>query len=112
MTLASQWKSQFDDSEETTDNEWKPESPEHKPALAGAPQAIIPQGEGLAQASVPPALSRISEDSRTSHRRCVNIAGIENYPELMGEFDFVSYILAFLVCTHARSFLRYREGDS
>lgn len=29
LTLASQWKSQFDDSEETTDNEWKPESPEH-----------------------------------------------------------------------------------
>lgn len=29
----SQWKSQFDDSEETTDNEWKGEnmpSPEHK----------------------------------------------------------------------------------
>lgn len=25
----SQWKSQFDDSEET-DNEWKAESPEHK----------------------------------------------------------------------------------
>lgn len=32
ITLASQWKSQFDDSEET-DNEWKGEhlqSPEHK----------------------------------------------------------------------------------
>lgn len=25
VTLASQWKSQFDDSEETTDNEWKQE---------------------------------------------------------------------------------------
>lgn len=32
LTLASQWKSQFDDSEETTDNEWKqePQSPEHQ----------------------------------------------------------------------------------
>lgn len=33
LTLASQWKSQFDDSEETTDNEWKGEnlhSPEHR----------------------------------------------------------------------------------
>lgn len=32
LTLASQWKSQFDDSEETTDNEWKqePASPEHQ----------------------------------------------------------------------------------
>lgn len=31
ITLASQWKSQFDDSEDTTDNEWKqePQSPEH-----------------------------------------------------------------------------------
>jgi tau tubulin kinase len=32
LTMASQWKSQFDDSEET-DNEWKAEqlqSPEHK----------------------------------------------------------------------------------
>ncbi|XP_036335113.1 tau-tubulin kinase homolog Asator-like isoform X2 [Rhagoletis pomonella] len=32
LTLASQWKSQFDDSEDTTDNEWKqePQSPDHK----------------------------------------------------------------------------------
>ncbi|XP_055680716.1 tau-tubulin kinase homolog Asator-like isoform X2 [Lutzomyia longipalpis] len=31
LTLASQWKSQFDDSEETTDNEWRQElhSPQH-----------------------------------------------------------------------------------
>lgn len=33
----------------------------------------------------PPALSRISEDSRTSHRKYVNIAGIEEYPDLVGE---------------------------
>lgn len=85
MTLASQWKSQFDDSEETTDNEWKPESPEHKPALAGVPVAVATASEIAPPASMPPALSRISEDSRASHRRCVNIAGIENYPELMGE---------------------------
>jgi hypothetical protein len=35
LTLASQWKSQFDDSEET-DNEWKGEnlqSPEHRHTL-------------------------------------------------------------------------------
>lgn len=41
LTLASQWKSQFDDSEET-DNEWKGEnlqSPEHK----GAAPSIVPQ---------------------------------------------------------------------
>ncbi|KAK9746295.1 Protein kinase domain [Popillia japonica] len=75
LTLASQWKSQFDDSEETTDNEWKPESPEHRAAL-GAPSE--------ANAVLPPALSRISEDSRTSHKKYINIAGIEAYPDLVG----------------------------
>lgn len=73
LTLASQWKSQFDDSEETTDNEWKPESPEHRATLAPA------------EPGVPPVLSRISEDSRTSHKKCIHIGGIENYPELMGK---------------------------
>lgn len=89
LTLASQWKSQFDDSEETTDNEWKPESPEHKPALAGGPTALQAAGDSAPPASAPPALSRISEDSRTSHKRCVNIAGIESYPELMGMYHFI-----------------------
>nr|CAI5831277.1 unnamed protein product [Callosobruchus analis] len=78
LTLASQWKSQFDDSEETTDNDWKPESPEHLQRTA-APSEAAP----LAPAP-PPALSRISEDSRTSHRKYINIAGIEEYPELVG----------------------------
>lgn len=80
LTLASQWKSQFDDSEETTDNEWKPESPEHRATLAPSE----------ANAILPPALSRISEDSRTSHRKYVNIAGIEEYPELVGECAVMS----------------------
>jgi tau tubulin kinase len=75
LTLASQWKSQFDDSEETTDNEWKPESPEHR--------ATLVPNEGAAPGAPPP-LSRISEDSRTSHKKYINIAGIEDYPELMG----------------------------
>ncbi|XP_018563133.1 tau-tubulin kinase homolog Asator isoform X2 [Anoplophora glabripennis] len=75
LTLASQWKSQFDDSEETTDNEWKPESPEHRATL-GAPSETA--------AALPPILSRISEDSRTSHKKYINIAGIEEYPELVG----------------------------
>lgn len=46
LTLASQWKSQFDDSEET-DNEWKGEnlqSPEHK----GIASSIVPQVRFLA----------------------------------------------------------------
>lgn len=77
LTLASQWKSQFDDSEETTDNEWKPESPEHRGGLGATSEA--------AAAILPPILSRISEDSRTSHRKYINIAGIEEYPELVGK---------------------------
>ncbi|KAG6455634.1 hypothetical protein O3G_MSEX009321 [Manduca sexta] len=39
LTLVSLWKSQFDDSEETTDNEWKQEqlqSPEHRARAASA----------------------------------------------------------------------------
>lgn len=45
LTLASQWKSQFDDSEET-DNEWKGEnlqSPEHKgPTISPlVPQVVL-----------------------------------------------------------------------
>lgn len=80
LTLASQWKSQFDDSEETTDNEWKPESPEHKITLGMMSEAN--------PAIAPPVLSKISEDSRTrnSQRKYVNIAGIEDYPELMGKY--------------------------
>lgn len=74
--MASQWKSQFDDSEETTDNEWKPESPEHRAAMMAPSEAA---------AALPPILSRISEDSRTSHRKYINIAGIEEYPELVGK---------------------------
>ncbi|XP_033224062.1 tau-tubulin kinase homolog Asator isoform X3 [Belonocnema kinseyi] len=113
LTLASQWKSQFDDSEET-DNEWKGDnlqSPEHKgvhppslvPQSTGGSEAIAVTAstpgsqEGKVQMSVLPyvsqqqsmsavqtALSRISEDSphTAGRHRCLNIAGIEKYPEL------------------------------
>lgn len=140
LTLVSQWKSQFDDSEETTDNEWKGEnmpSPEHKlTSTTAAPQFTIPEtgshasgvGEkkltvqsqsGQAPVVQEPHLSKISEDS-TKHSciknvqfqqsgnsgnnntnlvmdksnrlqnklegkpkvKCLNIAGIESYPEL------------------------------
>ncbi|XP_017775238.1 PREDICTED: uncharacterized protein LOC108561688 isoform X2 [Nicrophorus vespilloides] len=89
LTLASQWKSQFDDSEETTDNEWKPESPEHRCGGAtgggGGGVGVSTLAVGASEAAaVPPALSRISEDSRTSHKKYINIAGIEDYPELVG----------------------------
>ncbi|XP_018049254.1 PREDICTED: uncharacterized protein LOC108687803 isoform X1 [Atta colombica] len=108
LTLASQWKSQFDDSEET-DNEWKGEnlqSPEHKGINA---PSIPPQSTGVVeglqqldtkpnaaqsnasnvcqqQSLMPTALSKISEDSPKPAvpHRCLNIAGIEKYPELQG----------------------------
>ncbi|XP_076223926.1 tau-tubulin kinase asator isoform X2 [Nomia melanderi] len=115
LTLASQWKSQFDDSEET-DNEWKGEnlqSPEHK---GTALPAIVPQSTAVSDAVttassvpasidaktavvqsatsvvshqhsvIPSALSRISEDSPKPSvpHRCLNIAGIEKYPDLQG----------------------------
>lgn len=76
---------------------------------------------------MPPALSRISEDSRTSHRKYVNIAGIEEYPDLVGECQterkfkkqkqcyslnlvFVSEFLQNLACTlniYGEMFLTY-----
>ncbi|KAG8245428.1 hypothetical protein J6590_106462, partial [Homalodisca vitripennis] len=143
LTLASQWKSQFDDSEETTDNEWKGEnlpSPEHRntpitqpqfPVEAGAMVVTassdgraVSQSQGSPTSRVPdpqaqePHLSRISEDSTRNEKQslniqptplvnstngnnngnvklqsqqaqpqpttvqCLNIAGIENFPEL------------------------------
>lgn len=51
-TLASQWKSQFDDSEEKTDNEWKatePHSPEHKSYLISQSQYNAQQKQLIEQ---------------------------------------------------------------
>ncbi|XP_060532617.1 tau-tubulin kinase 1 isoform X2 [Cylas formicarius] len=90
LTIASQWRSYFDNSDETTDNEWKLESPEHhrdsSAAVPGQQQQnlAVAAEEGAAVSPNPPPLSRISEDSRTSHKKYVNIAGIEDYPELVG----------------------------
>lgn len=52
---------------------------------------------------LPPALSRISEDSRTSHKKYVNIAGIEEYPNLVGKYKLmralrVRFHLTFVKC--------------
>ncbi|KAJ8683700.1 hypothetical protein QAD02_019492 [Eretmocerus hayati] len=132
LTLASQWKSQFDDSEET-DNEWKAEnlqSPEHKanserpllpqssaggseaaPTLVNHTQSSLEAKEAVVSTTqsstqqhqlhtVQNALSRINEDlprvalasppqvepatTSTPAQRCLNITGIEKYPELQG----------------------------
>ncbi|KAL6420955.1 hypothetical protein ACFW04_013619 [Cataglyphis niger] len=126
LTLASQWKSQFDDSEET-DNEWKGEnlqSPEHKGTNA---PSIPPQSTDIVesvqsdtkpvaaqsntsnvyqQTLIPTALSKISEDSPkpAMPHRCLNIAGIEKYPELQGALPRAWSVPA--LAPHVRAYLK------
>lgn len=133
LTLASQWKSQFDDSEET-DNEWKGEnlqSPEHKgitmpimvpqstvgsdavtiatsvPASIDAKTTVIQSTMSIApqHSIIPTALSRISEDSTkpTVPHRCLNIAGIEKYPDLQGALPRAWSVPA--LAPHVRAYL-------
>ncbi|XP_055317380.1 tau-tubulin kinase homolog Asator isoform X5 [Sitodiplosis mosellana] len=73
LTLASQWKSQFDDSEETTDNEWKqePQSPDHRDKSHITSQAQQVQNSKTTK--------RRDFKRKRSH---LNIAGIENYSNL------------------------------
>ncbi|XP_039967598.1 tau-tubulin kinase homolog Asator-like isoform X2 [Bactrocera tryoni] len=73
LTLASQWKSQFDDSEDTTDNEWKqePQSPDHRSA-----------GKMLSDSQ-----SNLFEDTRETNQQAVLVAtgvvnAIESFPDL------------------------------
>ncbi|CAB0015943.1 unnamed protein product [Nesidiocoris tenuis] len=84
LTLVSQWKSQFDDSEETTDNEWKGEnmpSPEHKLALSNALSSA--SGNNNAILVNPGAgTSALAAQNAHSRLRCLNIAGIESFPDL------------------------------
>ncbi|KAH8269799.1 hypothetical protein KR018_008129, partial [Drosophila ironensis] len=86
LTLASQWKSQFDDSEDTTDNEWNRE-PQSQPNL----DQIIKADTSL------PLINEVSHTLKTiktgtvktsksknngkytSKRYTLNITGIENY---------------------------------
>uniref|UniRef100_A0A336LRB2 CSON001817 protein n=1 Tax=Culicoides sonorensis TaxID=179676 RepID=A0A336LRB2_CULSO len=89
-TLASQWKSQFDDSEEKTDNEWKatePHSPEHKSYLisqsqynAQQKQLFEQQQQQLAQQQKLMAAVRARQ---ARQKKCLlNIADMENYTNL------------------------------
>ncbi|KOC68797.1 Tau-tubulin kinase 1 [Habropoda laboriosa] len=137
LTLVSEWKSQFDDSEET-DNEWKGEnlqSPEHKgtnvPVMV--PQSTVGSDAVTSATSVPPsidakttkvqsssvttsvapqhtliptALSRISEDSPkpvAPPHRCLNIAGIEKYPDLQRALPRAWSVPA--LASHVRAYL-------
>lgn len=95
LTMASQWKSQFDDSEETTDNEWKqePQSPSHhcgpashphqRHASAGPPAAGKRNGQqhmlGTQSTDLDMAAAAAAAVRKRAH---LNIAGIENYEHL------------------------------
>ncbi|XP_076754507.1 tau-tubulin kinase asator isoform X1 [Xylocopa sonorina] len=133
LTLASQWKSQFDDSEET-DNEWKGEnlqSPEHKgtnlpvivpqptavsdavttttsvPASIDAKMTVVQSAASIApqHSIIPTVLSRISEDSAkpAASHRCLNIAGIEKYPDLQAALPRAWSVPA--LASHVRAYL-------
>lgn len=98
LTMASQWKSQFDDSEETTDNEWKqePQSPSHhcgpashshqRHASAGPP--VTGKGQhthqyqhmvGTQSTDLDMAAAAAAAVRKRAH---LNIAGIESYEHL------------------------------
>ncbi|XP_068153024.1 tau-tubulin kinase homolog Asator isoform X2 [Drosophila tropicalis] len=81
LTLASQWKSQFDDSEDTTDNEWNRE-PQSQPNLeqihkTDADVQIADYSHSQSKKSQPAAVER-----DRGKRYTLNIAGIENYDTL------------------------------
>ncbi|XP_016967319.1 tau-tubulin kinase homolog Asator isoform X1 [Drosophila biarmipes] len=88
LTLASQWKSQFDDSEDTTDNEWNRE-PQSQPNLEQLIKLDIPlplnEAKHFCQNVVtdtgiltkPPI-----EGNEKPKRYTLNITGIENYEAL------------------------------
>ncbi|XP_055857737.1 tau-tubulin kinase homolog Asator isoform X6 [Episyrphus balteatus] len=75
LTLASQWKSQFDDSEETTDNEWKqePQSPDHR-----GKSHLVSQSQPNLVSKQPTSRKRDAKRKKCN----LNIAGIENYTNL------------------------------
>ncbi|XP_060661111.1 tau-tubulin kinase homolog Asator isoform X2 [Drosophila nasuta] len=85
LTLASQWKSQFDDSEDTTDNEWKQE-PQSQPNVDKSTKAdaSLVLLHGLSSVPVPRTNNSKSKLFGNDHvkRHTLNIAGIENYEML------------------------------
>ncbi|TDG41137.1 hypothetical protein AWZ03_012441 [Drosophila navojoa] len=85
LTLASQWKSQFDDSEDTTDNEWKQE-PQSQPNLdqfakADVSLPLIRRNSNLVVTCNGDLKANPSENEKVK-RYTLNIAGIENYETL------------------------------
>ncbi|KAH8256473.1 hypothetical protein KR032_009427, partial [Drosophila birchii] len=88
VTLASQWKSQFDDSEDTTDNEWNRE-PQSQPNFEQLNKADIslPIANKALKTSVVVAdtvksTKTQSNETDKTKRYMLNITGIENYEAL------------------------------
>ncbi|KAH8403618.1 hypothetical protein KR222_009721, partial [Zaprionus bogoriensis] len=85
LTLASQWKSQFDDSEDTTDNEWKQEQ-QSQPNLDQLNKAdvLLPLLDGSSNLPITCSIKTNAETSgnEKAKRYTLNIAGIENYEAL------------------------------
>ncbi|KAH8384913.1 hypothetical protein KR200_005658, partial [Drosophila serrata] len=87
VTLASQWKSQFDDSEDTTDNEWNRE-PQFQPNFEQLNKADI----SLPIANKPVKMAVVADTVKSTKtqrngkdkakRYMLNITGIENYEAL------------------------------
>ncbi|XP_033250294.1 tau-tubulin kinase homolog Asator isoform X4 [Drosophila miranda] len=91
LTLASQWKSQFDDSEDTTDNEWNRE-PQSQPNLDQLIKGDV--SLPLLNEAAIFSLTAVADTTKTTKtqtpqdgksrpkRYTLNIAGIENYDTL------------------------------
>ncbi|XP_048004002.1 tau-tubulin kinase homolog Asator, partial [Leguminivora glycinivorella] len=109
LTLVSLWKSQFDDSEETTDNEWKQEqlqSPEHRTGASNARSSAVSSSANAprtqrantnrdrdppptlqpAPVPIPPPSERPAPPAPAPAPprapRCLHIPGIEAFPKL------------------------------
>ncbi|XP_064537526.1 tau-tubulin kinase homolog Asator isoform X2 [Drosophila montana] len=81
LTLASQWKSQFDDSEDTTDNEWKQE-PQSQPNLDQFTKADVSLPLIRRTSNLPVTRKAKPSENQNVKRYTLNIAGIENYETL------------------------------
>ncbi|ACY70477.1 hypothetical protein DVIR88_6g0014 [Drosophila virilis] len=81
LTLASQWKSQFDDSEDTTDNEWKQE-PQSQPNLDQFTKADVSLPLIRRTSNLPVTRKAKQSENQNVKRYTLNIAGIENYETL------------------------------
>ncbi|XP_063372206.1 nascent polypeptide-associated complex subunit alpha, muscle-specific form [Cydia amplana] len=106
LTLVSLWKSQFDDSEETTDNEWKQEqlqSPEHRTGASNARSSAVSSSANaprtqrantntniqLNARDPPPALQvpQSPEHRTVSNARSSTVSGSANAPRTHVQFN-------------------------